>query len=335
MITIKRSIAAVAATFIVTVSLSAQDVQYKSTSSVEFGGPLGSIMKMAAKIGGSSGEMVQTTYLKDLKMRSDMEKSSSIIDLDAGKIININHGKKEYAEMTFAEMQAMMAKAAPQSQQKSSSNMETKIDVDVDDGEKGDVNGVSAQRYFVTTTITVTPTEEARKKGEVGGQMVMLYDMWLTKDGQYRATHNFNKAWAEKMGGMGERSLAILFGQYPQAQEGLKKAAEKMKDMDGAPAKTTMYFVALPEGMKFDRDKLLNAPAEPAKKKGGFGSMLKAAAANAAGANTGNSGDSNKPAQQPEQALLFKSVMNISDVKTTSIDASMFAPPAGYKQVKP
>jgi len=89
--------------------------------------------------------------------------------------------------------------------------------------------------------------------------------------------------------------------------------------------------------MKLDRAKLIGtgtaaAPAaEPEKKKkGGFGGLLKAAQQAAAGSNSQSSGE-----QPEEQVMIFRMTSDISDVKTTSVDASLFAPPAGYKLVKP
>lgn len=340
MITLRRLATASVATLALAGALSAQDVQYKNVTSTDFGGPLGSIMKMAARIGGGSGSFDQQTYIKGRKMRSDMMKTSSIIDLDAGKIISVNHDKKEYSEMTFAEMREALSKATMQAQQQKSSEPapETKIDVKVDaTNEKQTINGVDAQRYFVTTTITVIPTEEQRREGEQGGSLVLLNDMWVTRDAHYKATQKFNQEMAEEMGDLSQRSVAILFGNYPQAKEGFKKAAEQMAKMEGAPVRTTSYMVALAENMKLDRDKLVGtgaaaaAPAEPEKKKkGGFGGLLKAAQQAAAGSNSQSSSQ-----QQPEeQVMIFKMTSDISDVKTTSIDASMFAPPAGYKLVK-
>jgi hypothetical protein len=325
-------------------SLSAQDVQYKNVTSTDFGGPLGTMMKFAAKVGGGSGTIDQQTYIKGRKMRSDMMKTSSIIDLDAGKIISVNHDKKEYSELTFAEMREALSKATAQAQPQKKSNEpqpETKIDVKVDEtSEKQTINGVDARRYFVTTTITVIPTEEQRRNGEKGGSLVLLNDMWMTKDAHYRATQKFNKEMADEMGDLSQRSVAILFGSYPQAKEGFKKAADEMAKMEGAAVRTTSYMVGLPENMKLDRDKLVGtgaAAAAPAaepekKKKGGFGGLLKAAQQAAASGGGGNQSDGS---QQPEeQVMIFKMTSDISDVKTTSVDAALFAPPAGYKLVK-
>lgn len=331
--TLTRSAAAVAATLVCAALLPAQDVQYQSVTNTEFGGPLAGVMKLAARMGGASGTIVQTTYLKGRKARSDMEKTSSIIDLDAGKIISIDHGKKQYVELTFAEMQAALAKATPQA--KGADDSEAKIEVTVDaTKEKQDVNGVSAQRYFMTTTITAKPSAEQKQQGHESGQLVLLSEMWLTKDGMYKAAYNFNQSATEAMGDYGQRTLAAFFSQYPSASDGLMRAAEEMKKLDGAPARTITYFVTVPEHLKFDRDKLLATAqakaAEPEKKKSGLGGMLKAAAKASAG--VGQSEE--KPAEGPaDQVMLFRSATDITDVTSKSLDAGLFLPPAGYKQV--
>jgi hypothetical protein len=329
--TLTRSSAALAATLFCAALLPAQDIQYKSVTSSEFGGPLANMMKLAAKMGGASGDLVQTTYLKDRKLRSDMEKTSSIIDLDAGKIISIDHGKKQYVEMTFAEMQAALAKAT--AQPKGGTGGEAKIEVRVDaTDEKQEINGVSAQRYFLTTTITAKPSAEQKEQGAAGGQLVLLNEMWLTKDGMYKAASDFNQATTEAMGDHSQRMLAVLFAQYPNATDGVKRAAEEMKKLDGAPARTITYFVTLPENMQFDRAKLLAVAqmkaAEPEKKKGGLGAMLKAAAKASAGQS-----DKQPSEATPDQVLLFRSTTDITDVASKSLDAGLFLPPVGYKKV--
>lgn len=339
MTNLKRFAAAAAATFMFAALLPAQDVQFKSRTKTDFGGAAGGMFKMAAKMGG--GEIEQTTYIHGHKMRSDADKTSSIIDLDARKIINLDHGKKQYTEMMFEEMRQIMASMQAQmagEQNKNAPKVETKVDVKVEPtSEKQEINGLSAKRYFITATATVSPTEEEKKQGQQGGQIVMLNDWWVTKDGPYRATQEFGKAMAEAFGDAGKGGLAMLLGMYPGAGDALKKAADEGRKIEGGAVRQTMYMVTLPAGMKFDRDQLLGGgekreekKAEEPKKKGGFGGMLKAAAAKAQGA--GESSDAGPP---KGQTMLFKSTTDITDVQQTSIDAGMFAPPAGYKKVTP
>lgn len=342
MTALKRIGTAAAATLIFATLLPAQGVQFKTRNKTEFGGAIGGAMKMAAKLGGGgTGEVEQVTFISGRKMRSDMDKSSSIIDLDARKVITVDHGKKQYSEATFEEMKAMLAQMQMQTageQDKNAKNAptaETKVDVKVEStGEKQDINGMSAKRYLINATATVTPTPEQRKEGMQSVQIVVLNDMWMTKDGAYQATQDFNKAMAEEMGDVGKGALNMLLGMYPGAGEAIKKAGGEMRKLEGAAVRQTMYMATVPEGVKFDRDLLMASgekkKEDEPKKKGGFGAMMKAAAAKAQGMEEEPS--ANKP---PAQGLLFKSTTDIIDVQRTVVDGAIFSPPAGYKKVTP
>ncbi len=67
---------------------------------------------------GGGTNVTTTTYLSDNAMkRSSSDGNDTIIRFDTGTMISIDHKKKTYTEMTMAELQAMLDKAAGAMQQ--------------------------------------------------------------------------------------------------------------------------------------------------------------------------------------------------------------------------
>ncbi len=62
------------------------------------------------KVTGGSSPGTATTYYSASKMRNSGPEFDSIVEYGAGRIISIDHKKKEYSEITLAEMQAAMAR---------------------------------------------------------------------------------------------------------------------------------------------------------------------------------------------------------------------------------
>src|SRR5512141_2556406 len=76
----------------------AQGVTVTSSTSMSGAGVIGAMMKL-----GGGGANTTTTYISGHKMRTDSRDNSMIIDVDGGKIINIDNKKKAYSVVTFEE----------------------------------------------------------------------------------------------------------------------------------------------------------------------------------------------------------------------------------------
>ena len=112
--------------------------------------------------------------------------------------------------------------------------------------------------------------------------------------------------------------------------EAMKKAAEEAQKIDGIAVLQTMHLVIVAPEQKFDRALALNeagAGEGGQPKRGGLRGMI----GRAVEAKT--QPQNQQKAEEKTQGTLAKVITEIRDVKTTSVPASMFEVPAGYREV--
>lgn len=78
------------------------------------------------KTTGGGGAGTSTSYYSSEKMRTGDAESETIVEYAAGKIVSIDHKKKEYSEITLAEMEAAM-KAAQAKMEEASAQMKEQM----------------------------------------------------------------------------------------------------------------------------------------------------------------------------------------------------------------
>lgn len=171
--------------------------------------------------------------------------SAQIVRLDRDLIWSLEMDKKQYTELTFAEMREMMDKGLAQAQAEMDKpeNRDAKNKVDVDfkvdakrTGKHEKVNGFEADEYVVT--LTAIPKDKST--GESAGLYSMTMDQWMSTQvpGQSEI-QAYYKRFAEKMG-MDPQFQAMARGMMSQYRGGLKELAEKLKDMKGYPVRSTL-----------------------------------------------------------------------------------------------
>jgi hypothetical protein len=69
------------------------------------------------KTTGQGGPGTSTSYYSSEKMRTSDAERDTIIEYGAGRIVSVDHKKKEYSEITLAEMEAAMKAAAAKMQE--------------------------------------------------------------------------------------------------------------------------------------------------------------------------------------------------------------------------
>jgi hypothetical protein len=74
-------------------------------------------LTLVFKTTGSGGGGTSTSYYSAEKMRSGDADRETIVEYGPGKIISIDHKKKEYSEITLAEMEAAMKEASAKMEQ--------------------------------------------------------------------------------------------------------------------------------------------------------------------------------------------------------------------------
>ncbi len=306
-------------------------VKHSTITTMKFHGFMGTMMKMA----GADKPHASTTYVQGHQQRTDQmdEKGtlirSTIIDLDREVYITIEHKKKEYSEMTFAEFKEMMNKmksqlGAPQ-QQPGPKSADVKVDFDVKvdrTGEKKTIAGFSAEKVILTMTAVGEKAATATEQGGTG-KMVVTSTMWVTKDARgYEEQMAFWRLFGEKMGmdmSGGQNMMAGLQAN-PQLAKAVAKLAEEGRKLQG--------FAVLVES-KFETQAEAGAPAgeaQQAPRSGGGGmlgglgkKLMKVPASDEPGSGGG---------------VLYENRMETTAYETGSYPADLFTVPAGFKAVK-
>lgn len=188
----------------------------------------------------SDDQYTYTGRFKTLAGGGKPKNSTEIVRLDRDLMWSLDPAKKEYTELTFAQVREAMARGvaearadAAESQRASNAEVTYKVDVQRT-GKKEKVNGFDAENYLVTITATVKDKQD----GGSGSYSIKL-DQWLSTQvpGQAEASAFFRK-YAEKMGLDPQmRQMAGLMAQYGDA---LEQAAEKLKELKGYPVRSTV-----------------------------------------------------------------------------------------------
>jgi hypothetical protein len=328
------------------------DFTYQESTQVTGGSVMG-MMKMAgtfSKAARQAGEpVVSTVTIKGNRMMRSSKDSSEIIDLDAGTVTVIDNVKKQYTTMTFEQMRqqvdAAMAKAkAEQSKQQQApppssdaQNVDVKFTVKVrTTGASKDVAGLSANESILTMTMDATD----KTSGQTGS-LAITNDMYLAPDiPGYEEVRDFYKRYALKMGSVMSGAIntqMMAMMQQPAAGKGMADMVEEMSKLKGIPVLQVMRMGTTADGTPLPAASEAPLPAGPpppsagdiAKQSvmsslpfGGFGKKKQAAPPPAA------------DSAQTTAAVLVESTTQMTNFSQGSIDASLFNPPAGYKQVQ-
>jgi hypothetical protein len=327
-----------------------QDVQYETVTKLEFPGAMGTAMRLAARMGGGSLETVEKTSIKGNRMRSDIDKSSTIVDLDAGRFISLDHEAKTYTTFTFDEMIARAREAsdalqADAQKRQVSSNPEARGEVRfrfaVDDAKQRErIAGYHADRFFLTMEADgeyVPEGADAAAEREQSGTLVVLTELWASKDmPAFGAQAAFDRASAREYAdasAMVMQSMAAAFADDPQLQVAFEQSTREAAKIEGMPVRTVTRFISVAPEQKFDRQLALEPrPQGPSvgaqAARAGLGRLARAAGAPR----------TPEPQQQQQQELTQMTFMTVvsevRNVSTRSVDAKLFEIPAGYREVK-
>jgi hypothetical protein len=348
-------------------ALLAQGLTIKSVTDTRFYGGLGTVMNLASKFGGTNlHDLPTTTYLSGHKLRIEGGDMVTIIDADAGRLISIDNKAKTYSSVTFDEMAEAMRRAqesakqneAKQNEAKQSGNsksnakdpkgdvnMKYKVQADRP-GQRERIAGYDAERVFLTITMEAEATPEGGQTEQVGS-IVLLLDQWISKDApQSAAMAEFQRAYAQKAGQAFKAQTQALQTAFstadPRLKGGMDAAATEMAKIQGTPLRSMMYFTLVPPNLQFDRNLALNdvsgapkddkAKSEDKPKSGGFGGFIGKVKAAAEEANKNS--DNKKSSEPPKQTTLATSKDEVISIAAGPVSADLFAPPAGYREVK-
>jgi hypothetical protein len=193
-----------------------------------------------------SGDMAQALFFSADSMRSDTFLNgkltrSEIIRLDKETMIQIDHERRTYSEMTFAEWKARMEKTMKElkSEREGSAEvtMTPKITVQ-DTGETMVIQGYDTRHYILTLSMEIQDSKNSQK-----GTMEMITDLWNTKNiPGFEEQRQFYTRYAEKIGTMAfyRDAAAAMSGMMQDANmaRGMAEMKKEMEKMEGMPVRT-------------------------------------------------------------------------------------------------
>lgn len=309
----------------------------------------GSMLKMMQMVGRGAAEPTLTTIaVKGDKMATRTKDVLILVDLAAETQTTVMMKDQTYSVMTFAQMKAQMEKAMSKVNSK---DTDTKMTVDVKEtGKTAVISGQNAHEWMMTMLV------EGNSGGQ-RGQMRLEMSNWVSKSkvAGYDEILNFQKKMVEKMGiAQLGASMSGPMGQ-PGMAKGMAEMGKKMAEMGGVPVVTVMRMIPTdPEQVK----QMEAMQAQPAPAGGAARPSMSEALGGALGGRFGGLGRKKKeeaPAAAPTPAPAaaptpsaapvqgsFTSTASMMEMTTETlgfsnapVDASLFAVPAGFKEVKP
>jgi len=317
------------------------DVKYQETTQVKFSGGLGTVMRLA----GGSKPQTSTLYLKDNALRTDRDKTSQIIDLNKEAFIDINHDKKQYTVLTFAELRQRVEKAAQEAEKEMKAqpqggatpeSVQFTFDVKVDPtGKTQALEGRTAELFVLTMSVEGQDTTAAK------GGLVTTSEMWMTKNLEgYEEVAAFHRRMAEKLGqewaGGAARMREMLAKTNPELAAAMERLAAEARKLEGTPLVTTTTFdvVGTPPPQGAAATPAPEAePSEPPKlEKPSVGGLM--------GRFGKKKLEERQKAKEAEKAQsggrtnMMTSTTTLSGFSRSALSADLFQVPAGYAEVK-
>lgn len=330
---------------------SPKDVKYTTVTKTEFGGRLGRVMRAFRK-GGMN--VTETMWISGPRLRTDLDKTSSVIDAKAGTMMTIEHDPRTYwlfsdSDPVFVvEVQGDTGRAEGEEEPaRPTRRRPGKYSVSIStekSGNRASIAGMDAEQVFLTMRIDgETYNEEADSTER--GSFVVLSEIWQTKDfPAIAARESFDSAWAARTQrdvdsaavAQAAKAMEDAYREEPRLRIAMNKLDSALANLSGHAIKTFSHFVAVPDGAQFDREKVLR-DAE----KGLVADLAGSAAQSAVNEGRarlgrlsgGRFGGAKAPA--PQQAVLMRTRYEVTELAVGPIPMDKFQPPAGYRRRTP
>jgi hypothetical protein len=282
-------------------------------------------------------------------MNRGAKEATSITRLDKELIWNIDPEKKTYTELTFEQMRKMMQSSSAllnpmkaDSLRKAMEKLSSTVEVNKT-GEKKTIAGLECERVIVTLQgVSAEATENVTDTTWVKN------DVWMAPVNKIAVElRSFDVKMAEKLGVTEGGPMAGLLNQYAEA---MKKLQEKLKDLNGYPMASTFSVVTTTHAEEKARAEAKTTESAVPKAevkeekpitegrdvKGAIAGLF---AKKAKEKVKTKQEENEKQKLEKEQAQVSpKTVLEVTTetqgIETSSIDASTFEIPAGYKKVE-
>lgn len=225
------------------------DFQYQEKTQIT-GGSVMAAMKLAGAVSKQARQatdpIVSSVYVKGNRMLRVSQTNSEIIDLDKETITQIDHTKKQYTVITFAQLKQQLEKAAAKAQEESkkpqsaAAPSDTQMSFDVKVRETGatkTVSGLDAKEAILNMNLRGTDTQTKES-----GALAMTNDMWMVSDVPgYGELRDFQMRYAAKVGMMFTDSFTrTLRAMQPGLMKGTTEMVKEMSKLKGVPVLQVM-----------------------------------------------------------------------------------------------
>jgi len=328
------------------------------------GGMMEGVMKMARVFGGGKGmgNSATTVYVKGERMRTDnlVEnelESSEIIELDKEQTVSINHKKKTYSILTFAEKRAQMEKAMKEMEARraekpptsptappSDPNVKTQPKISIKDtGETKVINGFNTRHVIFSMGLEAEDLK-TKEKSSMGTTM----DLWLSKDiPGLEERKQFMMRYAQKMGSSPYmKNMGMTMAQDPQMMKAIEEMSKESRKMEGDAVLTIMNFpISAAPGADSsaqtsqprhqpEAEQESTSPTNASEALGqifggGFGHKKKPKPAQ----EPGQSNPSQPNSSGPASVNLMSMTVEIKSVSQSPLSGTLFEVPAGFRLV--
>ncbi len=324
------------------------DFQYEQTSKVTGGALMGMVRVMGAFSKQMREPMKSTIAVKGDRMAMIMDQSAQVIDLSRETITEINHQKKQYSVVTFADWAAALQNMNSRIQNENGKEMkDLTIKAKVDQpGDTRNINGMTAKHAILTMEF-----EGTNDKGEKGVFMTMVADMWLAPEvAGYAEVKSFHQRMAQKLSW--SPNSGFMSAAAPGSSKAMAELIKETSKLDGVPVLQVMRMTfGTPEqaaAMAKQQEAQQAQQQQPQQQeqnveveKPSLGGTLGRLGGRFGG--FGRRKQQEQPAQNAptgggQQGGATGSLMDITSELTgfsqSVVDGSKFEVPAGYKQVE-
>lgn len=310
------------------------DFSYEQRSQFT-GGAMAGMMKLAGTFSKKLREPMSTwTYVKGNKIAHVTGTSTQVFDIDAETITQIDHEKKTYSVVTFAQMRDAMAGL------KTEANVDTQVKVDVK--ETGRTKMVANQNTNEMLLSFIYVMKD--KKGKESAQMETQSSSWLaTKVAGWK---EYSEAQQRLGAKMARGAAGGPFGGAPGAQPGMSESwavlAEKMAKMDGVPM---LQIVRMGPAGQLPPSSSMGDPRPVTKEPEAERPKASDVIGGALGGRLGGFGGRKRKEQDREQmpqkaeggansegGMLMEMTIETLQMSSLPVDAAKLAVPAGFQQ---
>ena len=303
-------LAALAAMVALPHTAEAQGVQYTTRITTESGGPMAGMMGNA----GGNEASESRTYILGPRMRTDHQNQSTLVDLESGLLIMLDHDEGTVMRTTPEEMAEEMARLRSEMQEEMGSGNDVEMSFPAPEVHELDdtrtIQGHEARRVAVTSEATLGLGESMQGMPGGGSEMKMMtvHDMWMAPDiPGMEFSSDQAREWADRMA---------------EAMEGLPGAASGFTamatdpDFAGIPLRSVTSMVMILGDGELELDPILDGADEPLDSGGGMGALARAMMGGGGGA----------------QMVFMRTVSEVTALEEGGVDPSVFEVPADYRE---